>query len=235
MRLLAAPTAKCASERNDSGSNDGGDSADEEERDDGNDGADGGGERAGGGGDQGIRQGLFGCAEAFAGERAQHLLRIAGDVVDHVVGVCFGQAFDLVVEREQFAGFRSVHPDGFALAGDFSVVDFALALGGEVGAGAHGEGGGDHAGEAGEENILAVAGGSAGDAGDDAEDGAEAVVDAVDGVADPCAGLLAALAALGQQLVEDRFGVDFGRARRRPGSGRGEASRVRGGDPFRLR
>ena len=60
--------------------------------------------------------------------------------------------------------------------------------------------------------YLRVAGGGAGDAGDDAEDGAEAVVDAVDGVADPRAGLLAALVALGQHLVEHGFGVDFGRA-----------------------
>ena len=55
----------------------------------------------------------------------------------------------------------------------------------------------------------------AGDAGDDAEDGAQAVVHAVDGVADPRAGLLAALVALGQHLVEHGFGVDFGRAGRR--------------------
>ena len=103
-------------------------------------------------------------------------------------------------------------PDGFALAGDFGVVDFAFALGGEIGAGAHGERGGDHAGEAGEQNIFAVAGGCAGDAGDDAEDGAEAVVDAVDGVADPGAGLLAALVALGQQFFENRLGIDLGRA-----------------------
>ncbi len=109
------------------------------------------------------------------------------------IGVGFGQALDLVVEREQFAGLGAVHLDGFALAGNFGVVDFALAFGGEVGAGAHGERGGDHAGEAGEQDVFAVAGGSAGDAGDDAEDGAEAVVDAVDGVADPRAGLLAAL------------------------------------------
>ena len=54
--------------------------------------------------------------------------------------------------------------------------------------------------------------GCAGDAGDDAEDCAQAVVDAVDGVADPCAGLLAALVALGQQLFENGLGIDFGRA-----------------------
>ena len=95
---------------------------------------------------------------------------------------------------------------------DFSVVDFALAFGGEIGAGAHGERGGDHAGEAGEEHVFGIAGCGAGDAGDDAEDGAKAVVDAVDGVADPRAGLLAARVALGQHLFEDGFGIDFGRA-----------------------
>ncbi len=125
-----------------------------------------------------------------------------------------GRPFDLVVEREQFAGFGSVHPDRFAFAGDFSVVDFAFAFGGKIGAGTHGEGGGNHAGEAGEENILAVAGGSARDAGDDAEDGAESVVDAVDGIADPGAGLLAALAAFCEKFVENGLGVDGGCARR---------------------
>ena len=83
--------------------------------------------------------------------------------------------------------------------------------------------------------YFAVAGGCAGDAGDDAEDGAESVVDAVDGVADPCAGLLAALVALGQQFFEDAFGVDFGRASWSGGSGRAAASQVRGDGPFRLR
>ncbi len=92
------------------------------------------------------------------------------------------------------------------------MVDFALAFGGEVRAGAHGERRGDHAGEAGEENEFGFAGGGAGDAGDDAEDGAEAVVDAVDGVADPAAGLLAAFVALGEQLFEDCLGVDLGSA-----------------------
>ena len=183
----------------------------------------------------GVARALLRGAEALAGQRAQHLLGVAGDVVDHVVGVFFGQALDLVVEREQFAGFGAVHLDGFALAGDFGVVDFALALGGEVGAGAHGEGGGDHAGEAGEEHVFAVAGGGAGDAGDDAEDGAEAVVDAVDGVADPRAGLLAALVALGEQFFENGLGIDLGRAGGGGDSGRAAASRARGSDPFRLR
>jgi len=94
------------------------------------------------------------------------------------------------------------------------VVDFALALGRKVCAGAHAERGGDHAGEAGKENIFAVAGGGAGDAGNDAEDGAEAVVDAVDGVADPTAGLFAALVALGEEFIENILGVDFGGAGR---------------------
>ena len=64
-------------------------------------------------------------------------------------------------------------------------------------------------------NIFAVAGGCAGDAGDNAEDRAEPVVDAVDGIADPGAGLLAALVALCQQLLENGLGVDFGRTRGR--------------------
>jgi hypothetical protein len=46
------------------------------------------------------------------------------------------------------------------------------------------------------------------------EDCAEAVVDAVDGVADPTAGLLAALGALGQHLFKNRLGVDLVSARR---------------------
>ena len=213
MRLLAAPTAKCAASETMAAAIDGGHSAEEEERDDGDDGADGSGERAGSRRDHWIGQRFFGRAEAFAGEGAEHLLRIVGDVVDHVVGVGFGQAFDLVVEREQFAGFGSVQPDRFPFAGDFSVVDFAFALGGKIGAGTHGERGGNHAGEAGEENILCFASSSARDAGDDAEDGAESVVDAVDGVADPAAGLLAALAAFCEQFVENGLGVDVGCAR----------------------
>jgi len=68
-------------------------------------------------------------------------------------------------------------------------------------------------GEAGEQDVFAVASGSAGDAGDDAEDGAEPVVDAVNGVADPCAGLLAALIALGQHLLQNGFSVEFVGAR----------------------
>ena len=131
---------------------------------------------------------------------------------DHVMGVLFGQALHLVVEREQFAGLGAVHLDGLALAGDFGHVDFALALGGQIRAGAHREGRGDQAGEAGQQHIFAVAGGGAADAADDAEDGAQAVVDAVDGVADPTARLLAALGALGQHLIENRLGVDLVRA-----------------------
>ena len=61
--------------------------------------------------------------------------------------------------------------------------------------------------------LLSPAG-RAGNAGDDAEDRAQPVVDAVDGVADPRARLLAALAALGQQLLQHCFGVDLGRAGR---------------------
>lgn len=60
--------------------------------------------------------------------------------------------------------------------------------------------------------LRGIAERCAGDAGDDAKDGAQAVVDAVDGVADPRARLLAALVALGQQLVEDSFGIDLWRA-----------------------
>ena len=92
------------------------------------------------------------------------------------------------------------------------MVDFALALGGQIRAGAHREGRGDEAGEAGQQHVLAVAGGGAADAADDAEDGAQAVVDAVDGVADPAARLLAALVALGQHLIQNRLGVDLVRA-----------------------
>ncbi len=63
------------------------------------------------------------------------------------------------------------------------------------------------------QHIFAVAGSCTGDAGDNAEDGAQSVVDAVDRVADPRAGLLAAPVALGEKLIENRLGVDFGRAR----------------------
>ena len=103
----------------------------------------------------GLARDSFAGAEALGGQRAQQLLGVVGDVVDHVNGVFFGKALDLVVERKQFAGLGTVHLDGFALAGDFSVIDFAFAFGGEVSAGAHGERGGNHAGEAGEKNILA--------------------------------------------------------------------------------
>ena len=128
--------------------------------------------------------------------------------------VFLGQPLHLVVEREQFAGLGAVHLDGIALAGQLGHVDFALAFGGEISARAHGKRRGDEAGEAGQQHILAVAGGCAADAADDAEDGAQAVVDAVDGVSDPASGLLAALVALGQHLIEHRLGVDFLRAGR---------------------
>jgi hypothetical protein len=49
-------------------------------------------------------------------------------------------------------------------AGDFSVVDFAFTFGSEVGAGAHGERGSDHARESSEEYESAVTSGGAGDA-----------------------------------------------------------------------
>ena len=137
-------------------------------------------------------------------------------MVDHVQGVHLGQALDLVVEREEFTRFGLVHFDRLALACDLCVVDFAFALGGQIGAGTHAEGRSNHAGEPGEEHIFAVAGGSAGDAGDNAEDGAETVVDAVNRIADPRAGLLTALVPLGEQLLKDCFGVDFWR-----GSGKG--------------
>ena len=161
------------------------------------------------------------------GQCAEQLLGVVGDVIDHVMGVLFGQALDLVVEREQFAGLGAVHLDGFALAGDFGQVDFALALGGQIRAGAHGEGRGDEAGEAGQQHIFAVAGGGAADAADDAEDGAQAVVDAVDGVADPASRLLAALVALGQHLIQNRLGVDLVRAGGSRGSGRAERAQFR--------
>ena len=209
---LGRADGEVGGERDDGGGDDRLDTAEEEEGNDGDGGADGRGERAGAGRDEGVGERLLGGAEPLAGQGAQQLLGVAGDVVDHVLRVFLGQSLHLVVEREEFAGLGAVHLDGFALADDLGVVDFALALGGQIGAGAHAESRGDHAGEAGEEDVFAVAGGGAGDAGDDAEDGAEAVVDAVDGVADPAAGLLAALVALGQHLFENGLGVDLGRA-----------------------
>jgi len=110
-------------------------------------------------------------------------------------------------------GLRAVHGDGFALAGDLGLIDFALTFGGEVSTGAHGKA----------EAIMperpprartCCRRGGAGDARNDAEDSAQAVVDSVDGIADPRAWLLAALASLGQHLFQHRFGFDFGYAGR---------------------
>ncbi len=139
--------------------------------------------------------------------------------------VRLGNAFDLVVEGEEFAGFGRVHLNGLPLALDLGLIDFALALGGEVGAGSHGEGAGDHAGDACEEDELAVAEGSAGDAGDDAEDCSKAIVDAVDGVADPASGLGAAFVAAGEEFGEKGAGV----------GGRGSASPFLRGNCSRMR
>jgi hypothetical protein len=123
-------------------------------------------------------------------------------VVDHVLRVFFRQAFDLVVEREQLARFGAVHFDGLALALHLCHVDFAFALGCQVSARAHGQGGGDHSRETGEQHIMAglrrIAQGCAGDARHNAEDRAQSVVHAVDGVADPRAGLLSPFVPLGQ-------------------------------------
>ena len=129
--------------------------------------------------------------------------------------VDLGQPFHLVIERKKLARLGAVHLDGFALTGKLSLVDFLVALGGQVSAGTHAECGRDHSGKAGKKHIFAVAGRSAGDTGDDAEDGAQSVIHAVDSVADPRAGLLAPLVALGKKLFENCLGVDFGCAGRR--------------------
>ena len=39
-------------------------------------------------------------------------------MIDHVVGVVFGQSLDLVVERKQFPRFGAVHFNGFSFARD---------------------------------------------------------------------------------------------------------------------
>ena len=69
--------------------------------------------------------------------------------------------------------------------------------------------------EPGQQHVFAVAHGGARNARHNPEDGAQSVVYAVNGVANPRAGLLAALVALGQQLVQHLLGLDLGRARRR--------------------
>jgi len=63
----------------------------EEEGNDGDGGADGCRERAGAGGDEGVGERILRRAEAFAGQGAEQLLGVAGDVVDHVVGVFLGR------------------------------------------------------------------------------------------------------------------------------------------------
>ena len=136
-------------------------------------------------------------------------------MVHHVQRVSLGQTLYLVVERKQFARLGTVHGDSFALARNFRVVNFALAFGCEIRARAHGERRGNHAGESCEQNVFGVACRGAGDAGDNAEDCAQAIIHSVDGIANPSAGLLAALVALGQHLFQHSFGINLGRSGRR--------------------
>jgi len=68
----------------------------------------------------------------FVDEDAHQLFGIAGKMVSNAVSVGFRQAFDLVIERDEFASLRRIHADGFALTSDFGVEDFFLAFGRQV-------------------------------------------------------------------------------------------------------
>ena len=92
MRLLAAPTAKCAASETTAAAMTAGTPCRKKNGMIGNQRANGRGQGAGARRDDGIRQRFFRCAEALAGQRAQQLFRIAGDVVDHVKRVRLGQA-----------------------------------------------------------------------------------------------------------------------------------------------
>jgi len=197
-------------QRDDGGDDDGRNPGHEEEREHGDERADGGGERAGGGRDPGLAEALRGGVQALAGEGLDELALLGGDVADEVVGVLGGEAANLVGEREELARLGLVVLDGLALALVLGLVDLALALGGQIRARSHRQRACDHAGEAGDEDVMRSAGaafGGPGHAGDDAEDGAQSVVDAVDGVADPTGGLGLALGAGGHQIVEGALGL----------------------------
>src|SRR5579875_3720887 len=141
-------------------------------------------------------------SEVLGGYGTEKLLFVPRDVIDDVVGVVFGETLDLVIERQELAGFGCIQLNGFAFASQFCLVDFTLTLGAKVGAGAHGERAGDHAGKSGEQDVVAIAESSAGDAGDNAENCAQPVIPAVDGVADPPCCLTPRALAFRQEFFE---------------------------------
>ena len=93
----------------------------------------------------------------------------------------------LIEERHLLDFFLGIFFDLRFLARDLGFVDFALALVREIGAGAHGEGGSQHARQTGDEDVVLLVIGRAGHAGDDAEDCAQAVVHPVNCVRHPAA------------------------------------------------
>ena len=113
-------------------------------------------------------------------------------MLDDTHCIIFRQTFDLIVEREQFTGFRGIHLDGLTFAIKLQLHRF-LALSGfwqpatRLSPWKARRRSCRH--EPGEQHILAVAGGGSTDAGDDAEEWLlQAVIDAVDGVTDPASG-----------------------------------------------
>src|SRR5258706_1588028 len=128
-------------------------------------------------------------AKLLMGQRAQELLRLLRESLRQRARLLLGEALEHVHQRQLFLLLLGILLDLLALAVELGLVDLALALGRQIGAGAHRERAGEHAGQSGNEHGLAAAGG-AGHAADDAEDGAQAVVGAVNGVADPAAATL---------------------------------------------
>src|ERR1700676_467493 len=184
--------------------------AQKEKWNDGNRGAYGCRERSGYRRSQRLPEPVFGRVQAFLRQRADELGFVLGQMLDEPVGFILRQPSDLIAEGKNFSRFGFIILNRFALARKFFLIDFSLAFGRKIRAGAHRKRARDHAYHSRDDDKFAVAQGRSGNARNNSEDRSETVVDSIDSIPDPAGCLWMVFLPGGQKFVEGLFGL-FGR------------------------
>jgi hypothetical protein len=128
-------------------------------------------------------------------------------MLNELVGFILRQPPDLIAEGKNFSRFGFIVLNRFALARKFRLIDFSLAFGREIRAGAHRKRARNHAHHPRDDDEFAVAQGRSGNTGNNSEDRSETVVDSIDSVPDPAGCLWMVFLSGGQKFVEGLFGL----------------------------
>ena len=97
---------------------------------------------------------MLGETELALRHRLDQLLGLFGQALGHFLRFFRRESLELIKERHLFdLFFRIFFHLGF-FSRDLGFVNFAFAFHGQIRAGAHRQRGGDHAGQAGDENVV---------------------------------------------------------------------------------